>query len=278
MTNSSTCDRAISAVLPLRIRGGRDDRELGRARNLFRSLARFAEPGLFADIHVVLPTDDVETATGMDWAVDLPLRFVDQNDLLPELAGYGSVGGWTTQQMIKLAATRVVTTDFYLTLDADVLCTSPIGTANLVPGGRALLQTGPRMSHKPWWTASAHILEVDPRLDEPGICVTPALLSSQACLGLQARLQTRSRSGSWIDVLLRPHRRLAWQRAVPWSKSRYRVRLTRRLREKTETGPRPPRGPSRVCHCAVAVRISCQPPHCKYQSPTADQPTRSLHP
>jgi hypothetical protein len=64
-------------------------------------------------------------------------------------------------------------------------------------------------------------LGVDPRLEQPGLGVTPVLLSRDVCLGLFERLEARGR-GTWIDVLLRPHRRLAWQRAMPTYKTWYR--------------------------------------------------------
>ena len=82
-----------------------------------------------------------------------PITFVDERSLLPASGrGGGRVGGvvkpwWDTnalQMALKLLASSLVSTDFYLTLDADVLCTKevlseedllPQGKGNFVPEG-----------------------------------------------------------------------------------------------------------------------------------------------
>jgi len=222
MESREASDR-ISGVLPLRVGGNRDENDLARADILFRSLTRFAEPEMFEEILVVVPPDDVAAVERHgSWSDRFPITVVSETELIPELRQYPSVGGWTKQQIVKLAASRIVRTDFYLTFDADVVCTHPIDYATLVPGGRALLQLVTKESHPHWWMSSARMLGVDPRLEEPGIAVTPVLLATPVCRGLLERLGTGAGTGTWVDVLVRPHRRIAWQRLVPGFRQKFR--------------------------------------------------------
>jgi len=56
----------------------------------------------------------------------------------------GRIDGWFVQQLIKLGISERVHTDFYLTLDSDILCIKPCRYDSLVQFGRALtnLETG----------------------------------------------------------------------------------------------------------------------------------------
>ena len=49
--------------------------------------------------------------------------------------------GWYRQQLIKLAIHKMVKTQFYLTVDSDVLFTKPFSVASLIKDKRALLNT-----------------------------------------------------------------------------------------------------------------------------------------
>ena len=49
--------------------------------------------------------------------------------------------GWIRQQLLKLAIARDVRTDFYMTLDADVVFTQRFGADDLIVGGRSIVNT-----------------------------------------------------------------------------------------------------------------------------------------
>jgi hypothetical protein len=192
----------ISAVLPYRTTGHHFAQNPERSEILFRSLDRFASPGLFGRILIVTPADEVPSARRhfRAWS-HLGAEVVDENELEPGLLRNKAARGWRKQQILKLAAARAADTPFTLTLDPDVICTKPLDYSRLVVDRKALLQPLTKRDRAHWWRASAAVLGVDPRLDRPGMHVTPALLSRRLCQNLIEKLSTLSRR-SWVDYLL----------------------------------------------------------------------------
>jgi len=140
----------IDAVLPLT----RHDAD--RARILRISLDKF-----FSDLGicwVVTPNADVSVIAAQ--FASPRYRVVPESKVVPELSLHRTLGyrifrrmtrrqglaGWYVQQLIKLAAADLVETEFYLTLDADVICTRPVRYGDLVKDGRAI---GERYDHPP---------------------------------------------------------------------------------------------------------------------------------
>ncbi|CAM9898873.1 unnamed protein product [Ectocarpus fasciculatus] len=121
---------------------------------------------------------------------NLKLTMVDETQLLSN-AGVDKVESrwhaYSVQMALKLLASSLVQTPFYLTLDADVLCSKdqlteedllPHGKANYVPEGRNV--------HPTWWSEAAKTLGVTENPTGEGFGVTPAVLStSGATLALE---------------------------------------------------------------------------------------------
>jgi len=199
----------LSAVLPLCIRGSYDIDDLGRTEILFKSLSAFAEPGLFNELLIVCPNDEVEIIKEkcLKWQ-KLNIRVVSEEVLIPELKKYPHVRGWRKQQMVKLATPRMLDCDFFVTLDADVICLKPITIEQLLPGGKALLQYEMRARHPKWWHSSARILNMSGNVGDPnkGMTVTPAILSSDLCLLTGEEIEKHLRGkGTWVDRLCQLH-------------------------------------------------------------------------
>lgn len=199
----------LGAVLPLCIRGSYDIDDLGRTEILFKSLRAFAQPGLFEEFLIVCPPDEVEIIQQrcQKWS-HLNIKVVSEEVLVPELAKHRHVRGWRKQQMVKLAAPRMMSVDFYVTFDADAICLKHISKDILVPNGKALLQYEARALHPKWWTSSAHILKMSPDVGDPaiGMSVTPAIMSSELAelTGQEIAANLRGR-GSWVDKLCKLH-------------------------------------------------------------------------
>jgi hypothetical protein len=192
----------LSAVLPLKTLGSHYAENLGRCDLLMASLRAFAAPGLFRKIYLICPGDElrrVERAAGA-WP-GLPLEVLGEDDLLPFFRRYPNTAGWFRQQLIKLNAANLVETDFFLTLDPDVLLCKPVGPGDLCPGGRALTTLEPRRLHPEWWRDSAALLRTEPGLDDEGLSVTPALLAREVCFGLFDELG-RLHGKDWREALL----------------------------------------------------------------------------
>lgn len=201
---------AFGAVLPLRVRRRRDAEIIPRSRILLASLTAFAEPGLFNEIHVVVPPGDrseVERLCGQ-WS-SLPLVVLTEDEYLPALRQHRLAPGWFRQQVIKLRAAERLRAPFFMTLDDDVILCKPLRRTDLLVGGRALLEPNPRAAHPDWWTGAARLLGHSSDLSAPGMFVTPAILARTICLRLFEDLEHRH-DRAWTKTLLR-------QATRPWA-------------------------------------------------------------
>jgi uncharacterized protein DUF6492 len=193
---------ALTAVLPLKTVGSHYAENLGRCDLLMASLRAFSAPGLWRKIYVICPGSEARSVerAARAWQ-GLPIEVTGEDDLLPFFDRYPKTPGWFRQQLIKLNVASSLDTDFFLTLDPDVLLCKPVTFDDLCPGGRALTTLEPRRAHPEWWAASAALLGAEPDLDARGLSVTPALLSREICLGLAAELGRRH-GVDWRDALL----------------------------------------------------------------------------
>jgi hypothetical protein len=175
----------MDAVLPLRLQ------DFERATLLFESLVRHFE-GL-GTLWLVTREDELDAVRrearriprGLDFKVESELR------LVPELR-LTKPGGWYRQQLIKLAIAEHLSSELYLTLDADVVCTRKVSPRDLAPGGRGLCHVIEEDKHPRWYTRSEAVLGLSaPRR---GIVhnVTPAVLHRTAVRELAEYLNQRA--------------------------------------------------------------------------------------
>jgi Family of unknown function (DUF6492) len=183
----------VDAVLPLTVG------DLERFHILQRSMALFFKDR--GTCWVVTP--DTHLAAVRSRIQDALYRVIPETSIIPELGFYNVLRtiagrshrptlGWSVQQLIKLAIAERVGTDFYLTLDADVICTKPVSRAQLVREGRAIcrLRQADVIDQWPEWYEWAERVLGLPR---SGVNrgVTPALFRTDAVLELQAHLAGR---------------------------------------------------------------------------------------
>jgi hypothetical protein len=178
----------LDAVLPLRAM------DLDRFELLDRSLARFVS-GL-ETLWLVVPRGDVEQIQRFvaTRARHARIRVESELTWIPELAAFPRLGGWYRQQLCKLEAANQVTTDCYLTLDADLIATRALDLKTLVVDGRAPCSVDHRDLHPRWYGGVARIL--DAPLARSGIAhnVTPTILNRRGVQSLHAYLDQRWRS------------------------------------------------------------------------------------
>ena len=151
-----------------------------RVELLLRSLGRFFNVGDVADFLIITPDAEAARAllaevvartggegSGVAALVAL-VRVVADGDVAPETAqrekrGLNHVSGYTKQQIVKLAAAQLVTTEWYLTLDADVLCIRPTKMRDLLRrkrfgrGERAVVNLTPLHRHRDWFMTADHV-------------------------------------------------------------------------------------------------------------------------
>jgi hypothetical protein len=159
-------------------------------------------------------------------------RVVRESEILPELSAYRQlprrysrrITGWYVQQLLKLAIAEHIQTNFYLTLDADVICMRPVSYHDLVPSDRAIVKTSRNDVHAEWYAWAERVLGC--RRSGLTHGVTPAVFNREAVLKLQAFLAGRVSlpfrilqqilgDGPWADFTA------SWRsfliRAIPWT-------------------------------------------------------------
>jgi len=191
--------RRLDAVLPLR------RRDHARFTILDRSLRRN-----FRDLNRCwLVTTDAEYGDLERMFTDDVYRVIPESAVIPEIRFYRglyrllyltSVGarcvngrfdatGWYVQQLVKLAIADRIETDFYLTLDSDVICMKPVTHDDLIHEGRAITNVHEEDVHPDWYDHAERILGVARSGLTHGI--TPAVLSRSAVIRLHGFLAGR---------------------------------------------------------------------------------------
>jgi hypothetical protein len=194
----------LSAVMPVKLSGDHDADNLGYSEILFASLRHFGVREALAEFLVVVRAREADRVAdhARHWQ-DFPIRIVVEEAVLPAFRRRGRrhARHWYRQQIIKLHCASLVKTPFFLVLDPDVFAVKPFQMRAVMRKDRALLQPEGRAVHERWWLGSAQVLGVNARLDQGGISVTPAILSTRVCERLKNRIEARH-GKAWIDVLL----------------------------------------------------------------------------
>jgi hypothetical protein len=184
---------AITAVLPLRIQAQKHTSDLDRvARLLLPSFDRFWRAPEQLEMLIIVPPGDLDSVTARLGAKGrFPIRVLSEDVVCPALSGQS---GWHKQQILKLAAARVVPTRWYLTLDADVMLRRTLGMDDLIHDGKAVFHPKPASRHWDWWLASKSTLHSPVRLDPDMVVmdVTPEVLHRDTTLELLSEIGKRN--------------------------------------------------------------------------------------
>ncbi len=182
----------MDALLPLTVA------DWPRFQRVLRpSLERHFEP--LKTCWVVMPESDA--AQFAEYFRGGRFRLVAEPDLVSlspgELKRIETVGeetgagrGWFVQQIVKLVGASLIETDFYLTLDADVICTRQILYSDLVHEGRARTAVHYSDIHSGWYWWTENAFGFQRRGGEQGRthAVTPVVLNAKAVALLSAEL------------------------------------------------------------------------------------------
>ena len=181
----------ISLVLPVTL----DD--LSRCAILLKSL-RLIEVGEVAEMFIFVPDRQriiLEGAlSGFFDALSFKVSIIAESALFCHKSK-GDAFPYAIQMAIKLLAARIIKTEYYLTLDADIVLLQPLRVKhiinfaeqnNLISHGldgkrkRALYDHEERFLHHPnWWSGSEELLNIrNQKSHSQGFGVTPSLLST----------------------------------------------------------------------------------------------------
>jgi hypothetical protein len=197
--NDKIADNTIEAVLPLH---GHDHARFALLR---LTLDRFWNGGT---IHVIVRPEDM-LMTHAVLGQDHRFQLVNENLLLGNSMFRLPAGlSWQTQQILKLAASSLVKSDFYLTLDADCLLVRNVSRQGLVRNNRGLVGYDKSNHREAWYQASLRILDLTTSMPERSVSVTPFVLHTETVRALtdhMAILAQERKVPSWQVMLL--HRR-----------------------------------------------------------------------
>ncbi len=208
--------QTIDAVIPLL----QKDRE--RFTILLRSLEAFMT-GL-GTLYVITPDDQLACAPSLAGSRKFAIQVVGERLLVPEMESFFYLPGWYKQQLVKLAASQLVSTPFYLTLDADVICTRRVSPSDLVPNGRARCFVIERDEHPDWYAGAEAVLNMKAVRRHVLHNVTPCVWSRDGVLEVIERLNAvgntpryaRGMRGVRQRVLFTLHRLGPYRAAPPW--------------------------------------------------------------
>ena len=179
----------ISAVLPLKLEKHKTD-SLEQCILLFESYLQYGQRLFFDRFLIVSPKTEIAKLKIKfgHFEKHLPLEYIDENLLISYVNKKPWVSGWRKQQLIKLAVSTIMNTEYYITFDADVLFKKNLANDDLFADGKAIIHTQSKMSRPKWWNGSAKILNVAPNLLEVGMGVTPAILHTKSVRNLLEHL------------------------------------------------------------------------------------------
>ncbi len=185
----------LEAVLPL------IPRDLERFTMLARSLERNF-PAL-GRILVVVPDRfrDEMMETVRRAAGGLAVEIVPEGRWVPEMESFRHLPGWYKHQLVKLAAAEFVASPYYLTLDADVICTRPTTIDDLLPGGKSACFVIREDLHPDWYAGAEAVLGLS--ASRRGILhnVTPVVWSKAGVLELIDHLNGVARRRAYAGGL-----------------------------------------------------------------------------
>ena len=141
-------------------------------------------------------------------------------DIIAPPEGVERPPGWYIQQALKLAAAQRLTTPFYVTLDADILCARAFGAGTLIQKGKALTNIESVTDYSRIYRADFAAAEARGKLIRQQASAallgyarpeklrgyffgeTPVVLHRESVLALQRHLSARH-GGAWAAVLAR---------------------------------------------------------------------------
>ena len=190
----------IPAILPVALTGyGSLNHK--RIKILFFSLQKCQAQNWLDRIYIITPSHQKQIIAAACEDIDfLNIDILDEDRLFPEFKEYDNEG-YKKQMLIKIGSHRLFESEFFLTLDSDIICLQKVNIERLIVGGKALLHYEDKNVHSDWWEASADILSVPLDYSSLGMSVTPAILSRTICKYSIEEIEQKSQQ-SWISVLM----------------------------------------------------------------------------
>lgn len=198
----------ISAVLPIAVHAERNQLDLQRLQILLYSLQQKEAEKWLEQLYIVTPDKQKKSIENCCENIDfIKLNILGEEELFPEFRECISTrfNNYRKQMLIKIGIAKIVETEFFLTLDSDIICLQKIIPEQLIIDGKALIDYKEKTYYQGWWESSAEILSTPIEINRLGMSVTPAILSRTICEYVIQEVEEKYQK-NWILTLMEMER------------------------------------------------------------------------
>mmetsp|Transcript_32380 Transcript_32380/g.52362 ORF Transcript_32380/g.52362 Transcript_32380/m.52362 type:complete len:358 (-) Transcript_32380:483-1556(-) len=184
-------DCLVTLVLPV------VESDLKRLKLLDKSFNRFFNFSRVCDLYLITRPDQMKKIAAIARTLliynKVNIRIVNEQDVIPQLKNV-DIMGWLRQQLLKLAVSEMIITEYYMCMDCDILSVKHCGVDQLFEDGKALTN----MEHKDhlgvtapdWWEGSEKTLGMKiPETETMRFGVSPAILSTKVMQQMRIHLE-----------------------------------------------------------------------------------------
>jgi Family of unknown function (DUF6492) len=113
-----------------------------------------------------------------------------------------NMSGWYKQQALKIYSAKMINTEYYMTLDADICLTQTTDMTTFFPAGKAIYTHNKMGIHYDWYLGSAKMLDIDLKFvkEDYVIGVTPEILSTRVVLYLIEYLKSKASEKKYFTL------------------------------------------------------------------------------
>lgn len=186
----------LDAIIPVHVS------DIARFKMLQMSLLKYY-PDL-GNVFVVVPRDHVAAFAAV---CKLPrCSVLPEEEVVPEFADPATCpnhSGWWKQQFIKLAGSNIVSSDYYFTFDADMLCSKYITDDDVFVNGKATVKRYTGSHYAEWYDWVVKVLKIEGPWPYR-YSLTPTPIHRDAVRSLASHLEMVS-GLPWLTYLCQAH-------------------------------------------------------------------------
>lgn len=209
INNTEIKTNKIPAILPISVNSDYGYLDCERLKILLFSLQKCQAHNWLDHLYIITPDSQKKLLKKKCKHIDfIKITVFAEEELFPEFKGF-KYWAYRKQMLIKIGAAQLVESDFFLTLDSDIICLQKITPEQLIVEGKALLNYEDKKLHPDWWQASAEVLSAPLDYSSPGMGVTPAILSRTICQYIIEEIENKFQQ-NWISFLLGIKKDLFW--------------------------------------------------------------------
>lgn len=204
MKNFRAKSSKIPAVLPIAVHAQRNQLDYQTLQILLYSLRKKEAYKWLEQLYIVTPDSQKESLANLCKNVDfIKIKILGEEELFPEFKQCinNRFNNYRKQMLIKIGIAKTIQTEFFFTLDSDIICLQEITPETLIVNGKALMDYQDKSFYHGWWESSAEILSTPVKTNILGMSVTPAILSRTICEYLIEEVENKYQQ-NWILALM----------------------------------------------------------------------------